>query len=79
MLHSYIEFCHLDITIGSDIFTSLDIDLLCHELTLSLANFRSCRFGRKKSVIIAMVIAFIASVIAVSIPADKNSGKSVVF
>ena len=35
------------------------------------------RFGRKKSIIIAMIIAFIASVISVGIPTNKSSGKSV--
>ena len=33
------------------------------------------RFGRKKSVIIPMVVAFIAAAISVSIPTDKSPGK----
>ena len=38
-------------------------------------NCYSCRIGRKKSVIFGLVIAFIASAISVSIPANKISGK----
>ena len=35
--------------------------------------------GRKKSVIIGVVIAFIASAISVAIPTNKSSGKYTVF
>ena len=37
------------------------------------------RFGRKKSVILPMIAAFIASVISVSIPTNESSGKYIIF
>ena len=38
-------------------------------------NYLYFRFGRKKSVIIPMLIAFVASSVSVAIPTNKSLGK----
>ena len=44
-----------------------------HIITNCTLSFNIHRFGRKKTVVVGLVVAFIASIISVSIPDDRSN------